>query len=204
MNMFGSSTKPTASLSSGLLARKGQARPAMRPQGFVGYAPQPSTEDLGWNDMGHDVPPLEPAPVPPAAAPVVPPVLRQRETLAAGLVQPVEMPEAEIAKPEVKAEVIPQPEPKPVAAPRQDKRNVSPATAQRLQRETRRKAGKAAFTLRLDGDRHLRLRLASAVRGESAQTLVTEALDAFLNAIPEIEALASQLPDRVGSKARGK
>ena len=36
-----------ASLSSGLLARKGAAKPAMRPQGFTGF------EDLGWNDMGH-------------------------------------------------------------------------------------------------------------------------------------------------------
>ena len=45
-----SEPKPFASLSSGLLARKGAARPAMRPQGFT-----PSSaglEDLGWNDMG--------------------------------------------------------------------------------------------------------------------------------------------------------
>jgi hypothetical protein len=46
--------KPFASLSSGLLARKGAARPAMRPQGFgqVGNG----LEDLGWNDMGLDGP----------------------------------------------------------------------------------------------------------------------------------------------------
>src|ERR1700741_2168830 len=46
--------KPFASLSSGLLARKGAARPAMRPQGFgqVGH----SLEDLGWNDMGFEPP----------------------------------------------------------------------------------------------------------------------------------------------------
>lgn len=37
-----------ASLTAGLLARKGQARPAMRPQGY-GFA---SDDDLGWNDMG--------------------------------------------------------------------------------------------------------------------------------------------------------
>ena len=45
-----SEPKPFASLSSGLLARKGAARPAMRPQGFgqVGNG----LEDLGWNDMG--------------------------------------------------------------------------------------------------------------------------------------------------------
>src|SRR6185437_896572 len=46
--------KPIASLSSGLLARKGAARPAMRPQGFgqVGNG----LEDLGWNDMGFEPP----------------------------------------------------------------------------------------------------------------------------------------------------
>ncbi|HEX8842347.1 MAG TPA: hypothetical protein VF757_08610 [Sphingomicrobium sp.] len=46
--------KPFASLSSGLLARKGAARPAMRPQGFgqVGNG----IEDLGWNDMGYEAP----------------------------------------------------------------------------------------------------------------------------------------------------
>src|SRR5215207_4744577 len=37
--------------------------------------------------------------------------------------------------------------------------------------------GKAAFTLRLDPERHLKLRLACAVGGRSAQMLVTDALD---------------------------
>ena len=46
--------KAFASLSSGLLARKGAARPAMRPQGFgqVGAG----LDDLGWNDMGFEAP----------------------------------------------------------------------------------------------------------------------------------------------------
>jgi predicted RNA-binding Zn ribbon-like protein len=52
---------------------------------------------------------------------------------------------------------------------------------------------RAAFTLRLDAKRHLKLRLASTVRNRSAQQLVTEALDRFLNDIPEIEALAAQV-----------
>lgn len=47
-----SEPKPFASLSSGLLARKGAARPAMRPQGFTQQSA--SLDDLGWNDMGHD------------------------------------------------------------------------------------------------------------------------------------------------------
>ena len=47
--------KPFASLSSGLLARKGAARPAMRPQGF-GQVGGGIEEDLGWNDMGFEAP----------------------------------------------------------------------------------------------------------------------------------------------------
>ena len=47
--------KPFASLSSGLLARKGAARPAMKPQGF-GQMGGGNLEDLGWNDMGFDPP----------------------------------------------------------------------------------------------------------------------------------------------------
>ena len=51
---------------------------------------------------------------------------------------------------------------------------------------------RAAFTLRLDEQRHLKLKLASAVTGESAQQIVTEALDRLLADMPEIEALAVQ------------
>src|SRR5919106_6866992 len=46
--------KAFASLSSGLLARKGGARPAMRPQGFGQIGG--NLEDLGWNDMGFEPP----------------------------------------------------------------------------------------------------------------------------------------------------
>lgn len=49
---------------------------------------------------------------------------------------------------------------------------------------------KVAFTLRLDKDRHLKLRLASAVTNQSAQRLVTEALDRFLEEHPEVQALS--------------
>ena len=51
---------------------------------------------------------------------------------------------------------------------------------------------KAAFTLRLDGDRHLRLRLACAVTGRSAQQLVTDALDQMLGSMPELSQMADQ------------
>lgn len=149
--------KPLASLSSGLLARPGTAKPAMRPQAFNNT----SLEDLGWNDMGN-VAPVAPALTPMTAqAPVakrapLPPVLAERAKLAGA-----------VAKAKSRT--------KPVAA-----------------------AGdirKAAFTLRLDADRHLRLRLASAVDGRSSQQLVVEALDAFLAAQPEVEALARQVPN---------
>ncbi len=52
---------------------------------------------------------------------------------------------------------------------------------------------KAAFTLRLDEDRHLRLRLACTASNRSAQQMVTEALDALLNSMPEINAMAGEI-----------
>lgn len=62
--------------------------------------------------------------------------------------------------------------------------------------EADRSARRAAFTLRLDEERHLRLRLASTVAGESAQNLVTRALDEFLARHPDIEHLAAQVRNR--------
>jgi hypothetical protein len=50
----------------------------------------------------------------------------------------------------------------------------------------------AAFTLRLDADRHLRLRLASALAGRSAQQLVVEALDSMLASLPKLTAKAAR------------
>jgi hypothetical protein len=49
-----SEPKPFASLSSGLLARKGAAKPAMRPQGYGTFGH--GLEDLGWDDMGYAAP----------------------------------------------------------------------------------------------------------------------------------------------------
>lgn len=153
--------KPLAALSSTLLARKGQAKPAMRPHGVPGLAPAPNgNDDLGWNDMGAE----------PVAA-RVPPVLRQREVLREELA---------------------------ASDPSRRLKPVSVATAARFGRETARKHGsakaKAAFTLRLDHDRHLRLRIASALTNASAQVLITAALDQFLQDLPEVDALIAQLP----------
>ncbi|MES2096213.1 MAG: hypothetical protein V4459_05590 [Pseudomonadota bacterium] len=199
-----SEPKPFASLSSGLLARKGQARPAMRPQGFNGgYAHLAGQmEDLGWNDMGQAEEPMaevhalhddDQTIAPPPEG--VPPVLAQRRQLKEELEAPVlevEVPIELEAEVEVVAEA-PAPVPVPVVAP--VSRPVSVATASRIARETKHK-NKAAFTLRLDEDRHLRLRLASALSGRSAQLLVTEALDAFLESLPEVDNLARQVPTR--------
>lgn len=184
-----------ASLSSGLLARKGSAKPAMRPQGFSG-----GFEDLGWNDLGHgqddeaplpehvpsSIAALTPAPRHPKAEEVFeePEVVAQQRELAETFeseteeVEQVEEvqeaePEAEVAAPQPVARVVPLP-----------RRRALPAADGR----------KAAFTLRLDSGRHLRLRLATAVTGQSAQQLVTGALDALLETLPEIEALAERVP----------
>jgi len=266
MTMFGQ-PKPLASLSSTLLARKGQARPAMRPQGFGGFGAIPGgQDDLGWNDMGHpEGHGTEPVYAP---QPSVPPVLRQREALQEEFESPQQvtrprgidlsghdfpepayepeephLPEADVPEsyephgniPEAyeaddayepaiyapepayetdaQAEAEPEPEPAPLLAVRAPKLTsapasvspapmapalapvaVSPAVAARIGREASVKTGKAAFTLRLDHDRHLRLRLASALHNCSAQVLVTQALDAFLQSLPEVEELARQLP----------
>lgn len=162
-----------ASLSPRLLARKGGARPAMRPQDTskftaAGIPIDPARmDDLGWNDFGHAHRPEPVAPSPmvqPARAPVaiqpkaapaiaanghsVPEVLRQLEQIASSIT-----------------------------------RAVPPA---RAMPEGRR----AAFTLRLDAERHFRLKMAGVVLNRSAQVIVTEALDKYLSEMPELCALA--------------
>jgi hypothetical protein len=80
--------------------------------------------------------------------------------------------------------------PEPVVAAR-----AAAAPAPRRQRKPRAmpgSKGKAAFTLRLDPDRHLKLRLACAVDGRSAQALVTQALDKLLAEMPELDSLATK------------
>ncbi len=181
--------RPFASLSSGLLARKGAAKPAMRPQGF---GPGGGFEDLGWNDMGHGLPdpadeldlpehvPSSIAALTPAPRPVrhddgEPEVVAQQRAIAESF-------EAESAEDE------PEPAPEPV-------RRAAPAEVVRLPKRAEpavAQGRKAAFTLRLDADRHLRLRLATAVTGRLAQQIVTGALDQMLAAIPEVDALAER------------
>ena len=207
-----SDPKPFASLSSGLLARKGAAKPAMRPQGF-GYG---SLEDLGWNDMGHNDPvPGEHVPSSIAAltpAPggkghhaeegehpaeevfeiVEPAIVEQQRQLEASFEAPVVDPAA------IVEEIGPVQAPAPVVAlPRRktSKRQAVPASVPAKAR--------SAFTLRLDPDRHLRLRLACAVTRRSAQQIVTGALDEYLSSLPELDALAGHVPAEAGKRAGG-
>ena len=209
--------KPFASLSSGLLARKGAAKPAMRPQGFgQGGA---GLEDLGWNDMGFEAPKPHVAPRdeehdafgeelddqprvhPTGLTPVHSPVHSQHAELADRLgveddeeydetaepceVEPFESGALEAepfeAEPAPVA-VLPTARPVPHRAP---KARSAPGTK-----------AKAAFTLRLDPERHLKLRLACAVNGRSAQQLVTDALDQLLVDMPELEGMAEKAKRR--------
>ncbi len=233
--------KAFASLSSGLLARKGGARPAMRPQGFGGQTGA-GLEDLGWNDMGFEPPkpanlperdaehdgfgeevPEQPLRNPLAALSPVgqssSPVHDQRAELADAFNaveaegdedydETAELYEGDT--PDFGAEVVAIPARKPmvftapadvtapavtlplvvVAAPAVD---IPPRRASKPRAAAGSKA-KAAFTLRLDKDRHLRLRLACAVTGRSAQQLVTDALDQLLADMPELDGMALRAP----------
>ena len=156
-------SKSLASLTPTLLARKGSAKPAMRPQ----FQPvQEATarqldDDLGFNDMGHDR----------ALGEVV----------------------------ELKSVVTEQ------SAGQREVRRLQEQIASRISRVTPRskprrsalaEGRQAAFTLRLDADRHLELRLASALAGRSAQQLLTEALDHMIEGLPEVANLAARAGKR--------
>jgi len=178
-----------ASLSSSLLARKGGARPAMRPQlpGLLpeGGATPASLEDLGWNDMGQEDHPREADVIPLTPAPANPDTAAQARALDEEADAALHGAHDGNDRPEVLRQ--------------QDRiaRDMAIATArQKTVSETaqpRRNGSRAAFTLRLDAERHLRLRLASTIRNRSAQQIVTEALDALLGAMPELETLAAQV-----------
>jgi hypothetical protein len=201
MNM--SEAKPIASLSSVLLARKGAARPAMRRQtmngigGGLSGAAAVAQDDLGWNDMGYDVDPDPTAPMdyehdagynPLAnAVPEVKPEVKVQQDRIAEQLHVQAEGTAALHQYEDAAPVVSIVSAKPVASAVMPEKVKAPRAAPGQK-------AKSAFTLRLDGDRHLRLRLACAVSNKSAQQLVTAALDAFIDSMPEIGALASQLP----------
>jgi len=198
------SDKPFASLSPTLLARKGAARPAMRPQwqplsnysNEVPLPPQEPLEDLGWNDMGEafeggDEPVVVPFGAPEEAfeQPLttgVPEVVRQQDALAEQVAEPiVEAPAEPVAE---RSALI------PLAAHRYA-RSVAPAE-KTDRRSTLGDGRRAAFTLRVDESRHLKLRLACTMQGRSAQQIVTEALDRLLDELPELDDLAKRVKRR--------
>lgn len=248
-----SDPKPFASLSSGLLARKGAARPAMRPQGFS--SPTSGLEDLGWNDMGHEnghdhagLTPLgsveqvveHPRAPSLGLSPVTSPVHSQQAELAERLAESEEEFDeeydetAEPYEPEGDApsfngfdsedEDTEQAEPEFRVQFKGGKKPLDLGPAPERAAEMPSEPGedvlelvdvvvqapepnlpavqapsgkaKAAFTLRLDPQRHLRLRLACAIRGGSAQQLVTDALDRLLASMPELDGLADQVRQR--------
>lgn len=194
--------KPLASLTPGLLARKGAARPAMRPQlqpmrAFHEATARQLDEDLGWNDMGHDHAPegihaeeihgdalAEQAPAEVVAiapevelpTPVIEPdVVRQQKALTESFPAPVPA-----------QTMTPSPAPARARAPRNTAKNVG-------RRSALADGRRAAFTLRLDAERHLKLRLACTISNRSAQQMVTEALDHLIAELPDVAALAQQL-----------
>ena len=235
--------KAFASLSSGLLARKGAARPAMRPQGF-GAQSGAGLEDLGWNDMGFEPPkptitpvrdedhdafgeelPDQPLRNPLSAlTPIASPVHDQQAEIQSRFANHDEDGEdengeyvdetAELYDPEsdgsaplgdefededgddVDSYAV---EPAPIAVIPQLVVERVPAPSPKPVRGRRPRAqagskGKAAFTLRLDPSRHLKLRLACAVTGRSAQQIVTDALDQLLDGMPELDSMAERAP----------
>lgn len=228
-----------ASLGPSLLARKGGAKPAMRPQvaplvESEQAVPEEQLEDLGWNDMGESDADGVGADIVPISADITagpttagpgPIVRRQQrrleervladaamtgpetdeydedegeddESLYGEAFDPADYGSADFDEDEEGEEAdtglysplaphiaLPDPEPAPVVAPRAAKARVAaPLPARR-----------AAFTLRLDADRHLKLRLAATMQGVSAQVLVTEALDRLLAEYDELDVIANHL-----------
>jgi hypothetical protein len=211
-----SEAKPLASLSSSLLARKGHARPAMRPQAMiVDRDAAQSLEDLGWNDMGDDIDEAHRLQISTVSS-LTPmaansPAHEQQEELAQALEQsfgfqaeamgdndddddPVavddhttELPHAfhhKVVSPPILSPVAETVMHFPVVTPQA---NVAPRAAPGSK-------GKSAFTLRLDPDRHMRLRVHCAISHRSAQQVVTAALDEFLARQPTIQHLSQTAP----------
>jgi hypothetical protein len=210
--------KPLASLSAGLLARKGGARPAMRRQP-LGSGPAPVNsvgyDDLGWNDMGYDVDPDqsgEPSRMldlkPLLTGSVLAHNVEAEQALEDSVGHELTDAVAEDYAAEdhgadaFEAEVYEVPEivrqqesliDRVAAVARKVEARPEPNAKEKAPRALRARE-KAAFTLRLDAERHLRLRLASAVTNRSSQVILTDLLDEYLKTLPEIDAMASRLP----------
>ena len=194
-----SQPKQFASLGPMLLARKGSAKPAMRPQlGPIVPASLPGNDDpfaddladaqnlLGWNDMGDDVEWDENGEWAEDARPESP-------VAALTPMAPTE-PEPEVSRPSPAVRLQQAHLVERIAASQDICAPAEKAPVRKKAAGRQTDTGKvAAFTLRLDRQRHLKLRLASTVSGESAQKLVTKALDRLLDSMPDIDSLAAQV-----------
>jgi hypothetical protein len=214
-----SEPKPLASLSPTLLARKGAAKPAMRRQ--VHYpdslARMASEDDLGWNDMGDEQPEAASAAeqFPEATyeseyEPISDAGDEQHEN-AGGEVVPIkaraELPvepskpmvlyhREEIARQVIAPAVVHVPVNLPDPAATHEFVQAPAYEPAKPRRSALENGRRAAFTLRMDGERHLKLRLACTIRNRSAQQLMTEALDKLIAELPDLAALAAQVAER--------
>ncbi len=193
--------KPLASLSPSLLARKGGARPAMRPQLMplsydeqrrMGYPASVAMieDDLGWNDMGGDAPETGPEAVP-ASGPEAVPASAPEPAVVAIAHDPLPAP----AQPEVlrRIESLEGAMRAPLGSAGLAAERPKTAPLRRPRGSALKDGRKAAFTLRLDGERHLQLRLACTIDDCSAQQFVVEALDRFLETKPGLTDLARRV-----------
>ena len=226
-----------ASLGPTLLARKGGAKPAMRPQ----LAPlaldesdgaDDQLEDLGWNDMGDhggddggdhsgdveggaDIVPINSGiPAEDFANDAGPVVRRQQRRLEERVLADAAMAGPADREPEfddedeafygedyaededyapVYARSEEEEEDEQIAHIHVQAGPVAVPAAAKPRMPAVQSGRRAAFTLRLDADRHLKLRLASTMQGVSAQVLVTEALDRLLAEYGDLDVIANHL-----------
>jgi hypothetical protein len=203
-----SDPKPLASLSPTLLARKGAAKPAMRRQ--VHYpdslARMAAEDDLGWNDMGDEEHLAHQTREPTdTAEPIseqfhdprgdVVPIKAQVELPTESIKPMVIHHQEEIARQVIAPAPVHVPVYLPAAVATEEPTGVVPAPA-KLRRSALESGRRAAFTLRMDAERHLKLRLACTIRNRSAQQLVTEALDRLIDELPDLATLAAQVAER--------
>jgi hypothetical protein len=168
-----------AALSPKLLARKGGASPAMRPQfprtdhdlqGQMRHFNE-QLEDLGWNDMGEG--PGE-----------------DREML-----EPVSSPVAEALTSELEGQASSGDAPNVQRSKLLTVVGESQDDQRRSNQQGLGNGRRVSVSVRLDPDHHLRLRLACAIHNRSAQQIFSEALNNLLDEIPgldDLTALAKQ------------
>ncbi len=190
--------------------------------GMSGMRAEPAPiEDLGWNDWGAPEHEAQAAPV--VAEQPISVVSPVAEVAAPIELQQVEHPQAELPQVEetaideeqqmhfdeeegeddvtagLMASLVPE---MPALAPRKpdvlrqiedlaERINRTAAPVRAMVPEGRR----AAFTLRLDAERHFRLKMAGVLLNRSAQTIVTEALDKYLAEFADVSG-----PGRMAAK----